>query len=304
MTSITPTTAPVALSELHKHFGSIRAVDGLDLVVERGEIYGLLGPNGAGKTTAIRCLLGYLNPTSGTASVLGGDARRADIRRRIGYLPGDLHLEPRSQVRALLAWFARLRGGVQEGRIEALLERFQLDGDRRFGELSKGNRQKVGVVQAFMHDPEVLILDEPTSGLDPLMQREVLRLVEESRDAGAAVLFSSHIIMEVEEIADRVGILRLGRKIVDDSVAGLQQITSRQSMRARFPAPVTEADFAGVPGLERVHIEGRAAELVVQGSVAGLAARLAELQVEHIATDPLVLDDLFYGVYDDKGSAA
>jgi ABC-2 type transport system ATP-binding protein len=292
--------------DLHKQFGKVRAVDGVDIAVSAGEVYGLLGPNGAGKTTTIRCLLGYLAPTSGEALVLGRSARDNAVRRRIGYLPGDLRLDAKAKVGALLRWYGDLRGGVAHSRIDELCERFLLESDRRFGDLSKGNRQKVGVIQAVMHDPDILILDEPTSGLDPLMQREVLRLVAERRDEGAAVLFSSHIIFEVEEAADHVGIMREGRIVVQDSVAGLQRLTARQSLHVRFAREVTAADFDGVENLVSVHAADRSADVVQGGDVGPLLARLAELHATHISTDPLVLDDIFYGVYDQTtdGSAA
>jgi ABC-2 type transport system ATP-binding protein len=281
-----------------KRFGRLTAVDQLDLVVRPGEVYGLLGPNGAGKTTTIRTLLGYLNPSAGEARVFGGSARDRVIRRRVGYLPGDLRLEGRMKVASILDFYAKLRGGVDPRRIDALCEQLQLDQSRPFGQLSKGNRQKVGVVQAFMHEPDVLVLDEPTSGLDPLMQREVLNLVRERRDAGAAVLFSSHLIFEVEEVADRVGILRQGHKVVEDTVGGLQVLTARQSLHLRFTEPVPASALAGVPGVESVQAERTRVAVVVRGSISPLIRALAELPIEHIAADPILLDDLFYGIYD------
>jgi ABC-2 type transport system ATP-binding protein len=292
----------IEIQGLHKHFGEVRAVDGIDLRVAPGEVYGMLGPNGAGKTTCIRTLLGYLNPSGGSARVLGGDARDLAIRRRIGYLPGDLRLEPKAHVRSLLEWFADLRGGVSGEQVDELCGRFHLDASRRFGELSKGNRQKVAVVQAFMHDPDVLVLDEPTSGLDPLMQREVVDLVRERQREGAAVLFSSHIIFEVEEVADRVGILRSGRLVVEDSVAGLQEVTARQSMHVRFDHEVVAADFEGVE-LVSLEIDGDTADLVIKGRVAPLLRRLGDLGAVHLSTDPLVLDDVFYGAFDPSDQA-
>jgi ABC-2 type transport system ATP-binding protein len=292
----------IAIAGLTKRFGRLTAVDQLDLAVGAGEVYGLLGPNGAGKTTTIRTLLGYLAPTSGTARVLGGPARDRAIRRRIGYLPGDLRLEGRMKVASILDFYADLRGGVDRARIGALCKQLHLDQSRPFGQLSKGNRQKVGVVQAFMHEPDVLVLDEPTSGLDPLMQREVLSLVRERRDAGAAVLFSSHLIFEVEEVADRVGILRQGHKVVEDTVGGLQVLTARQSLHLRFTEPVPAAALEGVPGVESVQAERTRVAVVVRGSVAPLIRALADLPIEHIAADPILLDDLFYGIYDGAAS--
>jgi beta-exotoxin I transport system ATP-binding protein len=293
----------IEASGLVKRFGRLTAVDRLDLAVAAGEVYGLLGPNGAGKSTTLRTILGYLNPTAGTATVHGGSARDPQIRRRIGYLPGDLRLEGRLKVRQILDFYGGLRGGVPPARIDALCEQMQLEQSRPYGELSKGNRQKVGVVQAVMHDPDVLILDEPTAGLDPLMQREVLNLVRERRDSGAAVLFSSHLIFEVEEVADRVGILRLGRKVVEDSVAGLQVLTARQSLHLRFAEPVAAEAFAGIAGVQEVEGEGTRVAVVIQGSVRPLVEALATMPIEHISADPLLLDDLFYGIYDAADAA-
>ena len=288
----------IQTSGLVKKYGTLTAVDQLDLTVAPGEVYGLLGPNGAGKSTTIRTILGYLHPTAGTATVHGGSARDPHIRRRIGYLPGDLRLEGRLKVRQILDFYADLRGGVAQERIDDLCEQMQLDVTRPFGQLSKGNRQKVGVVQAVMHDPDVLILDEPTAGLDPLMQREVLNLVRERRDAGAAVLFSSHIIFEVEEVADRVGILREGRKVVEDSVAGLQTITARQSLHLRFSEPVGAEVLAGCRAWSPSRSSGCGCQSSSRAASRPLVRALAGLPIEHIAADPLLLDDIFYGVYD------
>jgi ABC-2 type transport system ATP-binding protein len=297
------TEASIEIRGLVKRFGSLTAVDRLDLSVAAGEIYGLLGPNGAGKTTTIRALLGYLKPTEGELFVNGADARDPDVRRRIGYLPGDLRLDRKRHVGQLLRWYGRLRGGVPESRVDELCERLSLDHSRTFGELSKGNRQKVGVVQAVMHEPDVLLLDEPTSGLDPLMQREVLRLVQERSDAGAAVLFSSHIITEVEEVADRVGILRLGRKVMEDTVEGMQTVTQIQKLHLRFGAALDPDALSGVDGVTQVRVDGERATVTVAGSVGPLVSRLAGLDVQHISTDPMLLDDIFYGVYDQQDAA-
>ena len=291
----------IDISGLVKKFGSVTAVNRIDLKVGAGEIYGLLGPNGAGKTTTIRVLLGYLNPTSGTATVLGGQARDLSIRSRIGYLPGDLRMDPKLTVAQTLDWYAGLRGNVDPARIRELCDLLKLDSNRKLGALSKGNRQKVGVVQAFMHEPDIVVLDEPTAGLDPLMQREVLRLVERRRDAGAAILFSSHIIAEVEEIASRVGILREGVMVVEDTVEGLQEVLGHQTFHIRFHDDVDEAFFAGVAGVDYLQLRGgRRATVWVSGEVTPLLERLSHARVDHLRSDPLALDDVFYGVYDEK----
>src|SRR5690349_13206633 len=179
---------------LTKRFGTVTAVDELDLTVGAGEVLGFLGPNGAGKTTTMRLLLGFLRPTAGAATVLGGRlAHDPALRRRVGYLPGDLRVDPGLTGAGLFTYFGRLRGGPARARVAELVARLGLDPALRFGRLSKGNRQKAGIVQALCHDPDVLILDEPTSGLDPLAQREFLTLVRAAADRGAAVLFSTHV---------------------------------------------------------------------------------------------------------------
>jgi ABC-2 type transport system ATP-binding protein len=191
--------APFIVCErVTKRFATVTAVSGLSLQVRAGQVVGFLGPNGAGKTTTMRMLTGALRPTSGACGVLGGSlARDVTLRRRVGYLPGDLRLDPAMTGAQVLAWFGRLRGGLDAARVDNLAHRLGLDLSRPFGTLSKGNRQKVGIIQALAHDPDVLILDEPTTGLDPLVQREFLALVRAAAGRGAAVLFSSHVLPEV-----------------------------------------------------------------------------------------------------------
>jgi ABC-2 type transport system ATP-binding protein len=201
----------IEIRDLVKSYGRVRALRGVNLEVRRGEIFAFLGPNGAGKTTTIRCMLDFIRPDAGLLRVLGIDPQRdpVAVRRRVGYLPGELHFDENMTVEGALRLFAAMRGNtVDWAYVRALAERLDLDLRPRIRNLSKGNKQKVGVIQALMHRPELLILDEPTLGLDPLMQREVLRLMREARDAGATVFFASHIMSEVEQVADRVGIIR------------------------------------------------------------------------------------------------
>ena len=229
MTVLVPATAAVDLVEqilagalvdhLTKRFGRLTAVSDVNLRVSAGEIVGFLGPNGAGKTTTIRTLMGFLRPSLGACSVLGGElGSDTRLRRRVGYLPGDFRADLGMTGADLFRWFAELRGGLNRRRVDELVERLQLDPTRKFATLSKGNRQKVGVVQAFMHDPIVLILDEPTSGLDPLMQHEFLGLVRDAAQRGAAVLISSHMLPEVERIASRVAIIRAGQLVMASTI--------------------------------------------------------------------------------------
>ena len=298
------TDAAVRTEGLTKHFGSVRAVDDVNLVIERGEVFGYLGPNGAGKTTTVRLLLDFLRPTAGRAVVLGGSGADPDVRRRIGYLPGDLRLDPEYTATDVIGLFGRLRGGVDRQWVDTLLERFGLDPSRPVGELSTGNRRKVGVVQAFMSRPELLLLDEPTSGLDPLLQHEFNALVREVVAEGATVLLSSHVLPEVETLATRVGIVRKGRLV---AVAGVEELrqTARQRIELHVAGPVGEADlgrFRAVPEVTEASAEAGVVLLVVEGSVDGVVKVAAGLEVLRIVSHETDLEDVFLRYYQGDGS--
>jgi ABC-2 type transport system ATP-binding protein len=293
-------TSLVSVNQLTKRFGALTAVQSLDLHVRAGEVYGLLGPNGAGKTTTIRALLGFINPTEGRVGVLGGHARELDVRRRVGYVGGDVTLDRGLRVQNLLTWYAKLRGGVAWDTIRDLCDRLDLDPSRKIGQLSTGNRRKVAIVQAFMHDPDVLILDEPTAGLDPLLQRDVLALVRARRDAGAAVLYSSHTLPEVEDIADRIGILRRGVLVHEDTILNLRDV-ARQRLELRFARDVPPGLLDDVAGLSEIDIDGGTARVVVDGSVAPLVDRVAGHRVERIVSHDDDLEDVFFEYYRDGG---
>jgi ABC-2 type transport system ATP-binding protein len=284
----------IKIEHLSRRFGSLRAVDDLSLVVEAGEIVGFLGPNGAGKTTTVRTLMGFLRPTSGSCQVLGvwpGDD--VDVRRRIGYLPGDVRIEPRMRPSQLFAWFAGLRG-VSVKRAYELSERLGLDLSRPFGTLSKGNRQKVGLVQAFLHDPEVIVLDEPSTGLDPLVQRELLAIIRAAAAAGTGVLFSSHVLPEVERIADRVAVLRAGRLVALAPVPDLLD-RARHRLELSFADPIPADLLRDVPGVVEVLADGRRQEVVVDGPVGPvLAAATREASLLRVAPAGDELEDLFF----------
>lgn len=290
----------IATVKLSKRFGQVRAVTDLSLEVRPGEIVGFLGPNGAGKTTTIRMLMGFINPTAGHCTVLGGSLRtEPGLRRRVGYLPGDFRIDPKMSGRDLFGWFGRLRGGVSQARVDGLAERLQLDPTRRFGALSKGNRQKVGIVQSFMSDPEVLILDEPTTGLDPLVQREFLDLVREAAAGGAAVFFSSHVLPEVERIASRVAIIRAGRLVTLSTVDQLLD-HARHRLELRFAGTVPQDLFSGVPGVVEQEVDGKTVVITLDGP-AGPAMKVAAdgpglLRVGSASDD---LEDLFVKLYAD-----
>jgi ABC-2 type transport system ATP-binding protein len=282
---------------LTKHFGPVRALENLDLEVRQGEVFGYLGPNGAGKTTTIRLLLDFIRPTRGTAEVLGGSGADPAVRRRIGYLPGDLRLDPRYTTGDVVAFYGRLRGGVDPAVVAGLLERFDLDPTRPVGQLSTGNRRKVGIVQAFMHRPELLVLDEPSSGLDPLLQYEFQALVRETAAEGATVFLSSHVLPEVEALADRVGILRRGRLV---AVAGVAEL--RAQARQRLDLHVADgagaaAAFAGIPEVVDVSVADSVVSLVVEGSVDAVVKAAAGLEVHRIVSHEADLEDVFLGYY-------
>jgi ABC-2 type transport system ATP-binding protein len=273
--------------------------------VRTGEVFGFLGPNGAGKTTTIRILLDLLRPTSGEAKVLGLDARRGGVeaRRRIGYLPGDLELYPKLTARETLTYLASLRGGVPAGAIERLGERLGLELDRPVGTFSHGNRQKVGVVQAFMHEPELLVLDEPTAGLDPLLQQEFQRLVREAAAEGRTVFLSSHVLSEVERIAHRVGILRAGTIVALEEVATLKQRANR-NLEVELARPPVAAEFAALPNVREATVEGPHLHLRVEGSVDAVVKALAAHEVVSITSHEPDLEELFLDYYRDEGTDA
>ena len=278
--------------------GTVRALDGVDLEVVRGEVFGFLGPNGAGKSTTIRILLDLLRPTAGIAEVLGQVPAVAGhrVRARIGYLPGELAMTGRATAGELLTYLAHLRGGAGQRRIRPLAERFALDLDRPIRGLSKGNKQKVGVVQAFMHEPDLLILDEPTSGLDPLLQREFLDLALEARDRGATVFMSSHVLSEVEDVAERVAIIRAGRIVDIDDVRTLRRHAG-QEVELRFAELIDVADFRDLPHVENVRVAGTTLTCLLHGEPDALLKTAARHRVRHISARDRDLEHLFLDHY-------
>jgi ABC-2 type transport system ATP-binding protein len=290
--------AALEIRDLTKRYGNVVGIQGLTLDLAPGEVLGFLGPNGAGKTTTIRVVLDLLRPTEGSVRVLGLDARKGSvaIRRRLGYLPGDLALYERLTARDLLGWFARLRGGVEQERIDALAARLELDLDRPIRALSSGNRQKVGVLQAFMHDPDVLVLDEPTTELDPLMQAVVHELVREAAAGGAAVFFSSHQLAEVERIADRVAIIRRGELVAVDTVAALRARAPR-IFEVRFARAVDHALFEALDPVRSVEGDGGVLRLVVDGPVDALVKELARHEVVELLAREPDLEEIFMAYY-------
>jgi ABC-2 type transport system ATP-binding protein len=293
------TTAPIEVEGLTKYFGSVRAVEGIDLVVEPGEIFGYLGPNGSGKTTTVRLLLDFVRPTRGTARLLDGSGADPAVRARVGYLPGELRIDHGYTANTLIDFYGALRGGVDRGWVEQLLGRFELDPGRRFGELSTGNRRKVGVVQAFMHRPELYLLDEPTSGLDPLLQQEFYALVREVVADGATVLLSSHVLPEVEALAGRVGILRQGRLVTVAAVDVLRR-QARQRIDLHLadgPGPVELTPFRTLDEVVELSADDRTVHLVVEGSVDRVVKAAAAFEVDRVVTHEGDLEDAFLRFY-------
>ena len=302
-----PASAAIETSGLGKTYaGDVRAVVDLDLRVERGEVFGYLGPNGAGKSTTIRMLLGLIHPTAGTASVLGHDPRshNASVRRSVGYLPGDLRLSARLTAAEELESLARLRGGVDEAFRDELCERLGVVLDRPIRHLSKGNRQKVGLVQAFMHRPELVVLDEPTGGLDPLLQKEVRALLRETADDGRTVFLSSHSLDEVQHTADRVGIIRSGRLVDVDAVESLRSRSLRH-VAVRFAEPVDPASLAAIPGARLVGVEDSTVRLSApETAMDALVKAIAQHRVVDLVSEPADLEEIFLELYREADPAS
>jgi polyether ionophore transport system ATP-binding protein len=289
----------IDIRRLVKRFGSFRALDGLDLAVGPGEVHGFLGPNGAGKSTTIRVLLGLLRRDGGEVRLFGGDpwTQAADLHRRLAYVPGDVNLWPNLTGGEVIDLLGGLRGGIDRARRAELVEAFELDPTKRGRAYSKGNRQKVALVAALASDVDLLVLDEPTSGLDPLMEEVFQREVDAFRDRGHAVLLSSHILAEVEQLCDRVSIIRAGKVVEAGTLADLRHLT-RTSVAAELERPV-----AGIDGLDGVH------DLVVEGTrvrfqvdTARLDAALQALLpsgVRSLTSQPPTLEELFLRHYGD-----
>ncbi|MEO3862472.1 ABC transporter ATP-binding protein [Acrocarpospora sp. B8E8] len=289
-------TAVVEAEGLTKFYGQRRGLEDLDLAIQPGEVFGYLGPNGSGKTTTIRLLLDVIRPTRGRATVLGLDPGDAKVRARIGYLPGELALAGRERAGQYLRFLADARGGVAQARIDELAERLEVDLSVPMGKLSKGNKQKVGLIQAFMHRPEFLILDEPTSGLDPLVQQEFLAMVREVRADGRTVLMSSHVLAEVEHVSDRVGIVRSGRLVAVEEVAALREKAVRR-IDLHFDAPVPPEAFEGLPGVRDLRVAGASVSCTIDGRPDALIKAAARFTVVHLVSAEPDLEEIFLTYY-------
>jgi ABC-2 type transport system ATP-binding protein len=283
---------------LTKFYGKSRGIENVTITVQPGEIFGFLGPNGAGKTTTIRLLLDLIHPTQGRAEILGLDSQKDSlkIRNRIGYIPGDLSLYDSMSGQGFLHFISSLRKRELQ-LVDALCERFQVTVDRKIKEYSKGMKQKLGIVQAFMHDPELVIMDEPTLGLDPLMQREFYSFIKEEQGKGKTFFISSHILHEVEKVCDRVGIIKEGNMKAVEDVETLKKKSGR-FMEVTFSNTITEEDL-DIPQISIVSIENRTVRFRVTGTMNDVIKHLSRFEIKDLVSKGASLEDIFMHYYGD-----
>ncbi len=288
--------AAIRTSNLTKDYGAGRGLFDLGLQVPEQEVFGYLGPNGSGKTTTIRLLMGMIRPTSGSAHIFGLDCTRdsVEVKRKVGYLPGDVPQFGSLRGGEVVAYLGGMRGGVDRRHVRAIAERFDLDLNRRFREYSSGNKQKLAILLAFMHRPDLLILDEPTSGLDPLNQREFYALLGEARDAGATIFFSSHVLSEVEEVCDRVGILRAGKLVKVAQLDELRRIrVHRVEIEFAADTEVPEGRLRAAPGVENLSVSGQIVICTVRGGFEGLLEAITGARVIDLVSTEPSLEEFF-----------
>ncbi len=297
-----PTTA-IRTSRLTKDYGAGRGLFDLDLQVAAQEVFGYLGPNGAGKTTTIRMLMGMIRPTSGSAFIFGLDSVRdaVDVKRKVGYLPGDVPQFGSLRGSEIIAYLGGMRGGVDRGSVRKLAERFDLDLSRRFREYSSGNKQKLAIVLAFMHRPDLLILDEPTSSLDPLNQQEFYALLREARDDGATVFLSSHVLSEVEHVCDRVGIIRDGRLVRVAQLDELRRIRVHHvEIEFAQDSAVPGSEIRDAEGVEDVTVTGQRVTCRVRGSFQPLLSAIGDTTVVDLVSTEPTLEELFLSYFSER----
>src|SRR5438067_8886609 len=289
----------IVIDQLKKFYGKIQAVNGISMSVERGEIFGFLGPNGAGKTTTIRCMLDVIRPTSGTIRVLGLDAQRDELalHRYIGYLPGDVRLPGNMTGKQVINYFSRLQGR-EPVVLKELVARFDVEMKRPIKGYSKGMRQKIGIVLAFMCDPEVLILDEPTSGLDPLLQKVFNEFLLEEQARGKTIFMSSHIMSDVEKVCHRVAVIRQGELVTVEEVETLRE-KAGQRVTVEFGDPVTEEELARIPGVTMVKQTNRHYQFNMSGSMDPLIKALSRHEVIRLQAEEAPLEEVFLKFYEE-----
>lgn len=288
----------LVLNKLTKRYGKHRGIDDISFSVHRGEIFGFIGPNGAGKSTTIRTLMGLLRPTGGNASVFGLDCTQeaARIAKDVGYLPSENCYYNNMKVKELLQYTAELYGISGHNRIETLAERMNLDLSRRIGDLSLGNKKKVGIVSALLPSPKLLIIDEPTSGLDPLIRQTFYDLLKEENERGTTIFLSSHVLSEVQKLCDRVAILREGKLVGVQSMKTLRENGYKKiSLTAKSAIP---ADFFSIPGAANVSQEDRAAVFLFNGSVSAVIELLCQLELEDLLIEEPSLEEIFLHYYE------
>ena len=294
--------AAIKTEQLTKSYGKNRGIRDVDLEVEEGEVFGFLGPNGAGKTTTIRTLLGFMRPTGGRAEVFGLDTQResVEVRARVGNLPGEFALENRTTGEDLLKFFARLRGVGSLGYARELAERFGADLHRPMRRLSRGNKQKIGLIQAMFHRPPLLILDEPTGGLDPLVQEEFLDVVEETKAEGRTVFFSSHVLSEVERVSDRVGIIRSGELVAVEPTHRLVDKAFRH-VTLTFDGPVDARPFDALPGVEGLKVDGPRLSFTLHSEPDAMVRLAAQHRLVGMEYERPSLEEIFLTYYGHNG---
>ena len=293
-------SAIIETESLTKQYGANRGISAVTFAVSEGEVFGFLGPNGAGKTTTIRLLLGLLRPTDGSARIAGLNcwSQAPDVKQLVGYLPGEFNVDPAMTGAQIIEYLGNLRGGVDQHEVRRLVERLGLDPGKRFREYSRGNKQKVGLIQAFMHKPRLLILDEPTSGLDPLNQQEFHTMVAEVRAEGRTVFLSSHDLTEVERLCDRVGIIREGELVREDHISVLKELR-HHVVEITFPGPAATGWFGDVPSVSDVILMngGNTVQLTAQEDLAKvIQVAAAHHAVSLIAREPS-LEEVFLRYY-------
>jgi len=297
-------TTVIKTERLSKNYGQRLGIADVDLEVFAGEIFGYLGPNGAGKTTTIRILLDFIRPGAGTAEIFGRDARRngAEIRRRVGFLPGEPHLYENLSGSDFLRFFANLRGGVAWSYVEELASRLNCRLSQPIHSLSQGNKKKIGLIQVFMHKPELIILDEPTSGLDPIVQHEFYQLLAEARARGQTIFFSSHNLPEVERVCDRVAIIRSGRMVDTENVAVLKA-RSLRNLEIHFNEDVDTRAFASIPGLKIVALEKRLLKGRLKGEMDVLLKTASRFKISDFRSQEPSLEEIFLAYYGNNDHA-
>lgn len=287
----------VEIKNLKKYYGNARGIEDVSFAVEEGEIFGFIGPNGAGKSTTIRTLLALIHPTAGSATIFGKDciAHAPEIAQNVGYLPSEVFYYDGMRVLDLLKYSASFYKKDCSARIRELSERLDLDLKKKIDDLSFGNRKKVGIVQALIHEPKLIVLDEPTAGLDPLMQQRFFELLREENRKGAAVLFSSHVLSEVHKLCNRVAIIKEGRIINVDTISALQD-NGYKKVALETKTPASEADFA-MEGVTSLSVLGSTVSFIYRGSVNGLLRRLAALELANVTIEEPDLEEIFLHYY-------